>query len=248
MNTDAVLIERTGALLTLTLNRPDNGNLIDAAMSQTIVQALGQLDGEVRAVCLRGAGADFCAGRQSPTPPKGGPVPSGEQLRRVVAAPALAMYDALKSAAVPTVAVVQGRAFGVGAALAAACDIAIASEDAQFQIPELERDIPPTLVMSALCDRVPLKTLAYMVFSRRVLKAPEALAAGLVSAVAPAQALQDEARALLDTLCATGTVALRACKQFLQFAPGMNPQAASALAGHVAGTALSARYEDSPGR
>jgi enoyl-CoA hydratase/carnithine racemase len=239
---EAVLIERAGDLLTLTLNRPDNGNLVDAAMSQAIVQALDQLDSEVRAVCLRGAGADFCAGRQSPTPAKGGPVPSAEELRRVVAAPALAMYDALKAAAVPTLAVVQGRAFGVGAALAAACDIAIAAEDAQFQIPELGRDIPPTLVMAALCDRVPLKTLAYMVFSRRVLKAPEALAAGLISVVSPSHALHDDARALLETLCATGTVALRACKQFLQFAPGISPQAASALASHVAGTALSARY------
>lgn len=246
MSADPVLIERAGGLLTLTLNRPDGGNLVDAAMSQAIVQALGALDGDVRAVCLRGAGADFCAGRQSPTPAKGSPVPSAEQLRRIVAAPALAMYDALKAAAVPTVAVVQGRAFGVGAALAAACDIAIAAEDARFQIPELERDIPPTLVMAALCDRVPLKTLAYMVFSRRVLSASEAQAAGLVSAVAPPQALQDQAGALLDTLCATGTVALRACKQFLQFAPGMSPQAASALASHVAGTALSARYDDGP--
>jgi enoyl-CoA hydratase/carnithine racemase len=242
MSTSSVLIERSGNLLTLTLNQPDTGNLIDKEMSQAIVAALAALDPEVRAVCLRGAGTDFCAGRKSPTPPPGGAVPSGEQLRQVVALPALAMYDAIKAVPVPTIAVVQGRAIGVGTALAAVCDIGIAAEDAVFQIPELERDIPPTLVMAALCDRVPLKTLSYLVFSRRTLGAREAQAAGLVSSVVGTDALQAEVRGLLDTITGCGGVALKACKQYLQLAPAMNPAAASAYAGHLAGTALSARY------
>ncbi len=243
---NAVLVERSGAVLTLTLNRPDNGNLIDAAMAHAIVQELAALDAAVRVVCLRGAGADFCAGRQSPTPPPGGAVPSAERLRQLVAAPALALYDAIKALPVPTVAVVQGRAFGVGTALAAVCDIAIAADNAVFQIPELERDIPPTLVMAALCDRVPVKTLSYLVFGRRPMRAVDALAAGLLSAVWPSRQLEDEAQALLATLGSTGAVALRACKQFLQLAPALSPQAASALASHIAGTALSARYDSPP--
>jgi enoyl-CoA hydratase/carnithine racemase len=246
MSSDSVLIERAGPLLTLTLNRPDNGNLIDAGMSQTIVKTLTELDEAVRVVCLRGAGADFCAGRQSPTPPPGGAVPSAERLRRIVAAPALAMYDAIKALPVPSVAVVQGRAIGVGTALAAVCDIVLAADDAVFQIPELERDIPPTLVMAALCDRVPVKTLSYLVFSRRSMRAADALAAGLLSAVWPAEQLQPEAQALLATLTGTGAVALRACKQYLQHAPALSPQAASVLASHLAGTALSARYDTPP--
>jgi hypothetical protein len=64
---------------------------------------------------------------------------------------------------------VQGRAHGVGAALAGLCDIAIVTEDSSFAIPEMDRDIPPTLVTAALCDRIPLKTLAYLVLTRRVL-------------------------------------------------------------------------------
>jgi enoyl-CoA hydratase/carnithine racemase len=152
------------------------------------------------------------------------------------------LYDAIKTVPVPTLAIVQGRAIGVGTALAAVCDLTLAAEDAQFQIPEMERDIPPTLVMAALCDRVPLKSLAYLVLSRRAWSGREAQAAGLVSVTVPAEVLQAEAQALMSTLVVCAPVALRACKQYLSHAPGMNPAAASAYAGHLAGTALSARY------
>ena len=104
--------------------------------------------------------------------------PSAETLRRVVAAPPLALYDALKAVPVPVMAVVRGRAIGVGCALAGVCDLALAADDAVFQIPEMERDIPPTLVMSALIGRVPVKTVAHMVLSRATLNASEALQAG----------------------------------------------------------------------
>ena len=112
--------------------------------------------------------------------------PSAETLRRVVAAPPLALYDALKAAPVPVLGVVRGQALGVGCALAGICDVTLAASDATFQIPEMERDIPPALVMSALLARVPYKTLAYMVLSRVRLGAQDALHAGLVSAVVPA--------------------------------------------------------------
>ncbi|UUX94995.1 enoyl-CoA hydratase/isomerase family protein [Aquabacterium sp. J223] len=239
---DTVLSRRDGGLLTLTLNRPDTGNLLDAGMAASIVAALQALDEDVRVVCLRGAGADFCAGRESPTPPKGGPVPSAEQLRLRVAAPALALYDALKACPLPTVAVVQGRAIGVGTALACVCDITVAAQDAQFQVPEMERDIPPTLVMAALIDRVPPKTLAHLVLTRLGLDGRAAQAAGLVTTAVPADQLEAAATAVLAPMLDRSPVALRAVKQYLQLAPGMGPTAASGFAGHLAATALSARY------
>lgn len=237
-----VLIEQHHAVLTITLNTPDNGNLVDAIMGKVIINALNNLDAAVKAVCIRGAGADFCAGRVSPTPTPGAAIPSAEKLRQMVALPALQLYDAIKAVPVPTIAIVQGRAFGVGTALASVCDMTIVAEDARFQIPEMERDIPPTLVMAALCDRVPLKTLTYMVYSRREWTGREAQAGGLASVVVPASALQAEADSLIATMAAYAPAASRACKQYLSHAPGMNPVAASALAGHLAATALSARY------
>lgn len=237
-----VLFESNQGVLTITLNDPGSGNLVDAAMSAAIVRAIQTMDGDVKAICLRGAGDDFCAGRKSPTPPKGGAVPSAEKLRHLVAEPALTLYDTIKQVPVPTLAVVQGRALGVGAALACVCDIAIAEDQARFSIPELERDIPPVLVMSALHDRVPLKTLAMMVYTREEISAADAQNNGLISLAVPAAALEPTVERWLSRLAATGSVALRACKQYMTHAPSMPGSSASAFASHLAGTALSARY------
>jgi enoyl-CoA hydratase/carnithine racemase len=238
---DRVRVDYRDAILTLTLNTPANGNLLDAEMGQSLIRALSSIDENARLVCLRGAGADFCAGRVSPTPPPGASAPSGERLRQMVALPALAIYDAIKAVPVPTIAIVQGRAIGVGTALAAVCDLTLAADDAQFQIPEMDRDIPPTLVMAALYDRVPLKSLAYLVLSRRVWSGREAQIGGVVSMTCASEALQAKAQTLISSMVACSPVALRACKQYLSHAPGMSPVAASAFAGHLMGTALSAR-------
>lgn len=236
-----VAIKRDGPLVDVVLDRPDNGNLIDAAMSETIIETVTTLDDDVKLVRILSSGADFCLGRQSPMPPKDAK-PSAETLRRVVAAPPLALYDALKAVRVPVISIVRGRALGVGCALAGVCDIALAADNAVFQIPEMERDIPPTLVMSALIGRVPVKTVGHMVLSRIALTATEALHAGLVSRVVIADDLDAEADALADTLLGCSAVTLRAVKQFLHLAPEMPASGASGFAAHLAATALSARF------
>jgi enoyl-CoA hydratase/carnithine racemase len=241
MTSPHVAIRRNGPLVDVVLDHPENGNLIDAPMSETIIECVTTLDDDVKLVRILASGPDFCKGRLSPMPPKDAK-PSAETLRRVVAAPPLALYDALKAVRVPVVSAVRGNALGVGCALAGVCDIALASDDAVFQIPEMERDIPPTLVMSALIGRVPLKTVAHMVLSRVRLSASEALHAGLVSRVVPAANLDAEADALADTLLGCSAVTLRAVKQFLHLAPEMPANGASGFAAHLAATALSARF------
>lgn len=241
MTNSHVDIQRNDDWLDIVLDRPENGNLIDAAMSETIIAAIGALDDGIKLVRLRSSSKDFCLGRVSPMPQQG-TKPSAETLRRVVAAPPLALYDALKAVPVPTVAIVPGQALGVGCALAGVCDLVLAADDAIFQIPEMERDIPPTLVMSALIGRVPVKTVAHMVLSRQRLTADEARQAGLVSRVVPAATLDGEAAHLTDTLLGCSAVTLRAVKQFLQLAPEMPASGASGFAAHLAATALSARF------
>jgi enoyl-CoA hydratase len=241
MNSEQVLIRRVGDVLNIVLNRPDAGNYLSVEMGDAIIAAIGSLEEDVKLVRLSGNGADFCAGRDSPMPTLG-PKPSAETIRKVVAAPPLALYDALKATPVPVIAVVRGKAIGAGCGLACVCDITLCADDAVFQIPEMERDIPPTLVMTALIGRVPLKTLGYMVLSRAPLSADEALQAGLVRRVVPAAALDAEAEKLIGTMLSNSAVTLRAVKQYLHLAPEMSGQAASGFAAHLAATALSARF------
>ncbi|MCS6765001.1 MAG: enoyl-CoA hydratase/isomerase family protein [Candidatus Protistobacter heckmanni] len=163
MSSDSVLIERRAdGLLDIVLNRADKGNLLNAETGEAIIAALRDVGDDVKLARITARGADFCAGRESPMPPPGSK-PSAEMLRGIVAAPPLALYDAVKAARVPVLVVARGRSFGAGCALACVADITLAEEGAEFQIPEMERDIPPTLVMSALVGRVPLKTIAYLV-------------------------------------------------------------------------------------
>jgi enoyl-CoA hydratase/carnithine racemase len=241
MDKEQVSIARAGDVLAIRLERADKGNALTARMGELIVAALAALDPGVKLVRIDADGADFCTGRDSPIPTLGAK-PSAETVRQVVALPPLALYDAIKAVPVPVLTVVRGRATGAGCALACVADLVLCADDAVFQIPEMERDIPPTLVMAALADRVPVKTLAHMVYSRMPLSAAQALDAGLVASVVPAAGLDAAADMLVQTMLGNGAVTLRAVKQFLSLAPGMAPASASVLAGHLAATALSTRF------
>ena len=91
---------------------------------------------------------------------------------------------------------VQGRALGFGCALAALCDITLASDAATFQVPEMAHNILPTMVMSSLIDRVPPKALTYLVYSTAVIGAMRALSVGLVSEIVPAADLEAQVQTL----------------------------------------------------
>jgi enoyl-CoA hydratase len=241
MNQDHVTIVRTGDVLNITLTRGDKANYLSTPMGDAIVAALTAIEPDVKLVLLRGEGSDFCAGRDSPIPTLG-PKPSAEKVREVVALPPLALYDSIKAVPVPVIAVVRGRAMGAGCALACVADITLCADDAVFQIPEMERDIPPTLVMAALVHRVPAKTLAWMVYSRNAFDARQSHQAGLVTQVVEAAGLDAAVDALVTTMLGNSVVSLRAVKQFLAMAPGMAPASASAFAAHLAATALSPRF------
>jgi len=241
MSSDQIKIRHDGGLLDIVLNRPEKGNALSADMGEAIIETLAGIDDSIKLVRLFGEGDDFCAGRDSPIPSLG-PKPSAETIRKVVAAPPLALYDAIKNTPVPVIAQVHGKAAGAGCALACVCDITYCSDNAQFSIPEMERDIPPTLVLTALLDRVPTKTLAHMVYSREALTALEALQAGLVHKVFASDELAAQTEKLTATMLGNSAVSLRAVKQYLRLAPEMSGQAATSFAATLAATALSARF------
>lgn len=100
-------------------------------------------------------------------------------------------YGAFRRSPIPILGVVQGQAIGYGCALAALCDITIASDAAKFQLPEMGHNIMPTMAMSALVDRVPRKASMYPVYSTAVIGVERALSFCLVSEVVPAGQLDE---------------------------------------------------------
>jgi enoyl-CoA hydratase/carnithine racemase len=238
---DVVELSRDGALFEVRLTDSAGGNLVSNAAGDRIAAALASLDPEVKLVRISADGRDFCLGRVSPMPKPGATV-TGHDLKVRVAEPALRVYDALRDCPVPVLSVVRGAAAGYGCGLVAASDLALAGEGATFSVPELERDIPPTLAMTAMGGRVPYHAIAQMVFSREPVSAVQALAWGLVGKVVAEADLDREAGALTRSILGCSAEAVRAVKEYLRFAPGLPGPAASSLAANLAGAALSARF------
>jgi enoyl-CoA hydratase/carnithine racemase len=225
--TSPVLFESKPDSLDIVLNRPDEGNLITNEMGLEIAGVLRDIGPEIKLVRLRGKGANFCKGRQAPQLDRD--KATAMQLRHPVAEVPLALYGAVKECRAPTLAIVQGEALGVGCALAAVCDLTIAATDAIFQVPELNHNIAPTLVMWALLGRVPYKTVAHLVLTRERIGAERAEALGLVTQLVASAALESEAEKLSQSLLDRQAGSLQGIKEYLKFASRMDPASASAF-------------------
>lgn len=236
-----VAIERDGALLMIRLTDPEHGNHISNDEGDRIVAALGALPDDVKLVRITSDGDTFCLGRRSPMPPPGTKFPA-ERIKSLVAEPALRVYAALQQTPVPVLTVVRGAAHGYGCALAVASDVVLASETATFEVPEMQRGIPPLLVLTAMNNRVAPKTAAYLALSCDALTAVQAQAAGIVSSVVAPDALNAETDRLTATILAAPIAALRALKEYFRLAPGQPFEAAAALAANLTATALSSRF------
>jgi len=121
-------------------------------------------------------------------------------------------------------------------ALAALCDITIASDRARFQLPEMSHRIMPTIAMSALVDRVPRKAATYLVYSTQEIDAHKALTFGLVSNVVPAGELDAAVAGLVEHFKKTPLAALLAVKEYARSAFSMNTQAANDFARNLHAT------------
>ncbi len=241
MSINDVNIKEVGDLLCIELSRSQAGNALNLAMCEAMVASLIELPEHIKVVKISAQGENFCTGRDSPMPGLG-PHPSGEKIRTTVALPPLSLYDAVKNCPVPVVSIVRGNAFGAGCALACACDMTFAGQTAWFEVNEMDRDIPPTLVMTALLGKVPIKTLAHLVLSREKISSMEAYEVGLIRKVVEDEQLEAAADQFIQKMLTNSAVSLKAVKQFLKFAPEMSSVAFSSYAGHLAGTALSTKF------
>jgi pimeloyl-ACP methyl ester carboxylesterase/enoyl-CoA hydratase/carnithine racemase len=241
---------RQGQVLSLTLNRPERGNEIDAALLKGIADAVRNLPDDVACVTLSGAGSDFCRGREATPPPALPPGPAIVKrlaVRKFGADPVLDCYAAIRQAPVPVIAFVQGMASGMGCALAGVCDLVIASESSRYEAAELDKQFAPTLLMSALWDRVPRGALLQMVLSMKPIDAQRAKAIGLINEIVADQhlpAVQERFTALMNS---RSPGALRAIKSFLvQASEATSPGARSDIAGSVIAENLVGLMSDLP--
>ena len=135
-------------------------------------------------------------------------------------------YKAIRSAQVPVVASLEGRVMGFGAAIASLCDVSIAADSTTFNIPEITHNVMPTMVMSALYDRINRNAILWMAYSAEFIDAHAAMAYGFISRVVPAASLAADVDKFCATLLSRPRPAILGLKEYLRVAPRMDEQGA----------------------
>lgn len=214
MPTSELVVEQDGAVLTVTFNRPRQRNAMTFAMYDGLHAACERADSDdgVRVLVLRGAGdtafvsgtdiaqfADFRGGEDG--------VAYEERITRVI--------NRLEDVTVPTVAAVHGFCVGAGLALAAACDLRVATGSARFGVP-IARTLGNCLSMNTysllLFHLGPARTLD-LLLRARLLSADDAHGAGFVSEVCADDALDAALRELVAPLLEHAPLTMWAAKQ-----------------------------------
>ena len=222
----AVNVTQDGAIVTVTLNRPDALNAFNSDQLRAVIDAFRAIkdDGTVRAVILTGAGEKAFA--------------AGADIKEMVELDRSGAYEfgklghsmtrAVEALPQPVIAAVNGFAMGGGCELALAADFRIASENAVFGQPEVGLGIPPGWGgTQRLVRAVGPGFAAEMILTGRRVKADEALRVGLVNTVVAPSELMTKARELAEMIAKSGPLAVRSSKRLMQLA--FNGQVSSGL-------------------
>src|ERR687891_1288592 len=206
---------REGAVLTITLNRPEKLNAFDAAMHEALAAALKEARSpDVRAVVLTGAGRGFCVG-QDLSELRDGDRDIAGLLRERWNRHALGLRGLEK----PVLAAVNGAAAGAGLSLACACDLRVAADTATFVPAFIGIGLVPDSGGSFFVTRLlgPARAFEWMT-SNRKLTAAEAHAWGLVSEVVEAERLPERAAELAAAYAAAPTRGIALTKRLFDHA------------------------------
>jgi enoyl-CoA hydratase len=213
-------LEKKEHVALLTFNRPEVLNALNTTVATESLDALQGIenDPDVRVLILTGAGRSFVAGAdiaemQAKTP----------QEARIYSELGHRFMNTLQNLPQPVIAAINGFALGGGLEVALACDIRIASESAQFGLPETILGIIPGWGATQRTARlVGTAKTKEMIFTGRRIKADEALSMGLVNQVVPDEDLMDTVNEMVTAICRQGQTALRHAKTVINRGSDLN--------------------------
>jgi 2-(1,2-epoxy-1,2-dihydrophenyl)acetyl-CoA isomerase len=240
----SVTTSRDGAVLRVTLDRPSRRNSLNRLMTESLVHALtgAAADDSLRAIHIRGAGDDFCAGadwvaannRQRPR--------AGDLVRRIPHG-AHRVIELIGSIQLPVVCSVQGWAVGFGCNLALAADFTVAASDAVFWEPFVDRGFSPDSGSTWLLPRlVGLARARRMLLLGEKVSATDAADWGLIHQSVSRPELDVAAEELVERLACGPTVAIGLAKQALSF--GQHATLGQSLTQELFNLELSCRTSD----
>jgi crotonobetainyl-CoA hydratase len=210
---DAVLVERRGSVMIVTINRPEARNACNHDVWVGGGKALqeAEQDIEIRAVIVTGAGdQSFCAGADLKAIAKGERIVPEDPVQASWGFAGVVSHYISK----PIIAAVNGTALGGGTELALACDMIVAADSASFGLPEVKRG----LLAGAggafrMVRQVPTKIGMELLLTGEAISAARAQELGLVNRVVPREKLMDEALALAEKIAANAPLSVQASKR-----------------------------------
>lgn len=209
----AVLVERRGHVMVITINRPEARNAVNQAVWVGCGEALAEAerDIDVRVVIVTGSGEQsFCAGADLKAISRGESVAPADPTQQAWGFCGIVTHTISK----PVIAAVNGTAMGGGTEIVLASDVVVAADHASFGLPEVKRG----LVAGAggtfrIVDQLPRKVAMELVLTGKPIDAQRALELGLVNAVVPLASLLDAALALADEIAVNAPLAVQASKR-----------------------------------
>ncbi len=241
----SVRASRDGDVLRLTLDRPSTRNALSHSMIDALVGVLtgAATDDSLRAIHIRGAGQDFCAGADWVATNAAGRRPRTGDLVRRIPHTANRVIELVHGIQVPVVCSVQGWAVGLGCNLALAADFTVASDDAVFWEPFVGRGVSPDSGSTWLLPRLVgvARAKAMLLLGEKV-TGREAAAWGLIHRWVSAAGLEDAAEELVTRLASGPTVAIGLAKQAINY--GQHATLGQAMTQELFNLELSCRTAD----
>ncbi|HEX2428004.1 MAG TPA: enoyl-CoA hydratase-related protein [Gaiellaceae bacterium] len=209
----ALKVVRDGAVLRITLARPERRNAFDAALIAELAEAFSAV-GDARAVLLDGEGPSFCAGADVDWQRAAIDLSYEENVEDAMRL--YRMLEAVDSCPAPVVCRVHGFALGGGSGLVACADVAIAWPDAVFGFTEVRLGIIPAVISPFVLPKIGESARRYFVTGERF-DANTALHIGLVSEVS--EDAGERAESIVEEILAGGPIAVREAKRLVRERP-----------------------------
>ncbi len=228
-----IILEVSGGIATVTLNRPEKRNALDRRMIAELKAALARCDlaSDVRVIALRASGKDFCAGLDLEELLASAELTPEENETRAMELGEIFLI--LRELPKISVAVVAGRALAGGCGLATACDLVVARAGAQFGYPEIQRGFVPAMVMTMLRRSVGEKVAFDLAATGRLVTAEEAERLGLISRLLPGDDFAVRVTTLLTQLAMSSPSALALIKRQLHEVEDLGFEAGVTLGARV---------------
>ncbi|MDP5053572.1 MAG: enoyl-CoA hydratase-related protein [Congregibacter sp.] len=221
MTSELVRLERQDALLTVTLNSPDNGNALSTRMVEGLVECFEGLayDESIRVVILRAEGRHFCSGLDLKDPAMSPPERTPAALWAIQRSIAR-IYPAMRRCPQPIIAALQGAACGGGFSLALAADLRVASKDLRMNAAYLNIGLTGCDMGSSyfLPRLVNASVASQLLLTGEFLKADRAYELGLVAKVLERDTLDEAAQDYAQTMLRAAPMGLRLTKESLNYA------------------------------